>query len=190
MFNNREEAGNLLALTRGGVVVGKIISEVLKLPFDIMVVKKIGSPSNPELAIGAVGPKGTVYWNEDLILKLRITAKDKKNLKGIKDRERKEHEMILRGQKKFDYKLRNIILVDDGIATGASTLVAQKFLKKEGADCIILAVPVISIDTLRDVKKYFDMVIALKSEKDFMAVGEFYKDFPQITNKEVVQLIN
>lgn len=204
MFKDRIEAGKLLAiklkgflardktivvaLTRGGVVVGKEISNLLRLPFDIMVVKKIGALSNPELAIGAVAPNGTFYWNQDLITKLRITVKDKKILKDLKEREQREHEKILRGDKEFNFKSKTIILVDDGIATGATVLAAQKFLKKENADKIILAVPVISTDTLRDVKKYFDMVITLVVKKDFMAVGQFYESFSQVTNEEVVQL--
>lgn len=206
MFRDREEAGALLArklkkafkgkniivvaLTRGGVVVGKVISKILKLPLDIMVVKKIGVPSNPELAIGAVAPKGTTYWNNDLILKFGISKEDKEILKDIKERARKEQEEILRGKIPFDYKSKTVFLVDDGIATGATVLAARKFLKKENSEKVILAVPVISTDTLRDVKKYFDMVVTLKSKKDFMAVGEFYEYFPQITNEEVVQLIN
>lgn len=205
MFKDREEAGLLLAekikkskeknmiviaLTRGGVVVGKAISEALKLPFDILVVKKIGTPLNPELAIGAVAPKNTVYWNEDLIKRLGFTKEEKEKLKIMKEKERKAQEKILKWNMPVDIKSKVVILVDDGIATGATTLAANKYLKKEGASKLFLAIPVISIDTLRDIRRYFDMIIKLKSERDFMAVGEFYEYFPQVTNEEVVQLIN
>ena len=206
MFRDREEAGILLAekikkllkeknmvvvaLTRGGVVVGKVISKILKLPFDILVVKKIGAPQNSELAIGAVAPSNTVYWNEDLLRMMNISKEEKTRLKNIKERERKEQEKMLKVGRPVDINSKVVILVDDGIATGATTLAASKYIKKEGALKLVLAVPVISADTLRDVKKYFDVIIKMKSEKNFMAVGEFYEYFPQVTNEEVVQLIN
>jgi len=184
------KGGNMIviALTRGGVVVGKAISKILNLPFDIMVVKKIGAPLNPELAIGAVAPKATVYWNRDLVQRLGIKPAFAERLRRGKEKERKEQEKALRGKSPFNYNSKIVVLVDDGIATGATVLAARKFLKKAGANKVILAVPVISTDTLRDVKRYFDMVLILKRKRDFMAVGEFYEYFPQVTNEEVVQL--
>jgi len=205
MFKDREEAGMLLAkklkalkekdmvvvaLTRGGVVVGKVISKILNLEFDILVVKKIGAPLNPELAIGAVAPKNTVYWNKDLVLRIGISKEEKEMLKSVKEVERKVQEKALRGKAPFNYNSKIVVLVDDGIATGATVLAARKFLKKAGANKVILAVPVISTDTLRDVKRRFDMVVTLKRKRDFMAVGEFYEYFPQVTNEEVIALLS
>jgi len=180
----------ILSLTRGGVVVGKIISTYLNLPSDILVLKKVGDPKNKELAIGVVGPKNTVVWNKDILNYLNLSEKEKNKLKKEKEKERKKQETLLR-KKGGSLKLKNriVILVDDGVATGATVLCAQKYLKKEKARKIILAVPVIAKDTLSDISKYFDSVIYLKKAKEFFAVGQFYRSFPQITNKQVIDLM-
>lgn len=205
MFENREQSGELLSgklkefkgkkdvivlgLARGGVVVAKVLSKVLKLRLDVLVVKKIGAPQNPELAIGAVGPKNTVFWAEDLIKKMDITADERHVIKKLKEKERKEQEKTLRGSKLLEILDKTVILVDDGVATGASVLAAQKYLKKEGTKRVVLAVPVIAKDTLKDIKKYFDDVVTLKIKSNFYAVGQFYEYFPQVTNEEVISLI-
>lgn len=205
MFEDREQAGFLLArklekfsktknilvlgLARGGVVTAKIISVFLEAPLDVLVVKKIGSPHNSELAIGAVAPKNIVYWNNSLIKRLGVGNEERKRLQILKEVERKSQEKDLRGNKPLEIFDKTAILVDDGVATGASVIAAAKFLKKEKAKKIILAVPVIAADTLRDIKKYFDMVISLKIKKEFYAVGQFYKEFPQVENEEVKRLL-
>ncbi len=205
MFEDRQQAGFLLAqklekfadkpdvlvlgLTRGGVIVAKVISTFLNASFDALVVRKIGAPENPELAIGAVAPKNTVFWNEELVKSLRITKEEKENMRILKGAERNLQEKLLRGNKPLAILGKTVILVDDGVATGASVLSALKFLKKQKAKEVVLAVPIIAKDVLRDIKKYFDMVISLKIEKEFYAVGQFYKDFPQVSNEEVIKLL-
>ncbi len=205
MFEDRQQTGFLLAkklekfaerkdvlvlgLARGGVVTAKIIATFLNAHLDALVIKKIGAPNNEELAIGAVGPKSTIYWNKDLVEKLRVSKEEKNMLKILKITERNLQDKALRGNKPLEISGKTVILVDDGVATGASVLVALKFLKKENAKKIILAVPLIATDTLRYIKKYFDMIISLKKIKDFGAVGEFYKNFPQVENSEVIKLL-
>lgn len=205
MFESREQAGFLLAkklekfvkdeniavlgLARGGVVCAKIISVFFGASLDALVIKKIGAPSNPELAIGAVASRNTVFWNEDLLKRLKVGKEEKERLKILKELERKSQEKALRGDMPLEISGKTAILVDDGVATGASVLVAAKLLRKEKAKRIILAVPVIAADTLKDIKRYFDMVIRLKTKKDFYAVGQFYKDFPQVENEEVIRLL-
>lgn len=205
MFEDRAAAGFILAkklekfangkdvlvlgLTRGGVVVAKVIATFLNANFDILVVKKIGLLSDPELAIGAVAPKNTVFWNDDLIETINISEEEKNRLKKLKENERKQQEKDLRVVPPLEISGKTVILVDDGVATGASVIAAWKFIKKEKAREIILAVPVIATDILRDIKKYFDMVIYLKSARDFQAVGQFYKNFPQIENSQVKELL-
>lgn len=205
MFEDRKSAGILLArklknfvqdnnvlvlaLARGGVAVGKAVSEVLKVSFDALIVKKIGSPQNPELAIGGVGPKNTVFWNEYFLKTLKISEEEKDELLVLKMAERNAQENLIRGDKPLEISGKTVILVDDGVATGASVMTAQKFIKKEGAGKIILATPVVADDTLKYIKRYFDMVIYLKKVKEFYAVGEFYKDFPQVENEEVIKLL-
>lgn len=179
----------VLGLARGGVVIAKVISTFLNAPLDALIVKKIGLPANPELALGGAAPKNTVFWNNDLIQNLSISKEEKSHLLKIKENERKEQEKLLRGSKPLEIFGKTVILVDDGVATGASVLAGLKFLKKEKAKKVILAVPVIATDTLRDIRKYFDMVIYLKSRRDFQAVGQFYKDFPQVENEQVLELL-
>lgn len=206
MFQSREEAGTLLAeklkkfekrlntlvigITRGGVVVAKIVAHRLKLPLDVLVVRKIGAPTNPELAIGAVGPRGVVYWDDRLCHQLGINKRIMKHELRIKERERKEREKSLRGGKRaLSLKRKTTILVDDGVATGATVLVAKRSLKKSGAKAVVLAVPVIAKDTLGSIKKYFDSIVALSVEEHFYAVGQFYEEFPQVSDNEVVELV-
>ena len=205
MFQDREQAGQLLAkklkkfvkpntvvlaIPRGGVVVGNVISNVLNLGFDVIVVRKIGAPHNPELAIGAVGPKDTVYWDRKLCENLGVAKSEMAKLKTIKSLEVLVRENIFRGNEKpFDVAGKIVILVDDGVATGATVIAAQKYLKKIGAKEVILAVPVISTDVLRGIKRYFDIVVALKIKEIFYSVGEFYKYFPQVENDEVIEIL-
>lgn len=205
MFESRMQAGILLAkklsrtvkdkniiilaLARGGVVVGKVISELLGTKLDVLVIRKIGSPLNPELAIGAVAPRNTVYWNKELIRGLRISSVFARELRKAKEKERKEKELLLRGKNPFEIFGKTVILVDDGVATGASVLAAREFLSKENPKSVILAVPVIARDTMEDLKKEFDSIVSLKVQKTFQAVGEFYKNFPQVEDEEVIKIL-
>lgn len=206
MFLSRHQAGQLLAkklkdyqrredvvilgIPRGGVVVAKAVADMLQLPLDIMVVKKIGAPNNAELAIGAVGPMGVVYWDDKLCKRLRVTRAESLELRSVKLDEREEKEKLLRGRKKMvTIKNKTVIVVDDGVATGATAIVAAKFVKKTGAKEVILAIPVIAKDTLLNIKRYFDEVVFLESPEEFYAVGQFYQNFPQVSDHEVVELL-
>lgn len=206
MFSNRQEAGELLAqelkeygnkknvlvlgIARGGVVVASEVARKLHVPLDILVIRKIGAPHNPELAIGAVGPRKTAYWDEELIAKLGVDKKIKNQQLRIKLREQREREKTLRkGRKSLNVSKKVIILVDDGIATGSTVMCSQEFLRKEKAHKIILAVPVIARDTLREIIAYFDDIKTLEIPREFHAVGEFYEEFPQIEDKDVIKLL-
>ncbi|HZQ29907.1 MAG TPA: phosphoribosyltransferase family protein [Patescibacteria group bacterium] len=179
----------VLALARGGVVVGKVIAELLNAKLDVLVVRKIGAPFNQEFAIGAVAPKNTVYWNPEIIRGMRITKAQEIQLKKSKEKERKEKEKIFRGKKPFEISNKTVILVDDGVATGASVLAARKFLAKEKPKKVILAVPIIAKDTMESLKKQFDSIVSVKVKKTFQAVGEFYRSFPQVEDEEVIKLL-
>ena len=208
MFLNREEAGVRLsvrlsrekfpkesivvAIPRGGVVVGKSISEVLRLPLKVLLVKKIGASHNPELAIGATGPPaggdGIVFWDENLITDLKISNQEREKALAttihiIKSREEKL------GLKIPDVRNKTIIVADDGVATGATVIVASLILKKLGAKKIILATPVIAKSTQQQIAKYFDKIISVKTPLGFSAVGEFYREFPQVEDHEVKKLL-
>ena len=207
MFENREEAGKQMALEiekrvkerdfivaailRGGIVLGRVIADYFKVPLKPLIVKKIGAPSSPELAIGALGPKGTVYWAKDLIENLNVDKRYKDSIVREKSLEFESlYKTLLGREDPLDFANRKVIVVDDGVATGATVICAQMFLKKEKARFIILATPVIAEDTLRSMNKYFDKVVALKVAPNFYAVGQFYKYFPQVENEEVVALMS
>jgi len=206
MFKNRVEAGRLLSkklhsfrdkkktmvigITRGGAVLAKELSIELNLPLEIIVIKKIGALNNPELAIGAVGPSKTVYWDEKLCKKLSVSQEEKQNALRIKNQERIKLEKYLRkGKKRKRLKNKIIILTDDGVATGSTVLCAEKYFRKQGVKQLILATPVIAKDTFLNIKKYFDAVIALQIEGELYAIGQFYEEFPQVENKEVIAII-
>ncbi len=223
IFKDRSQAGLLLAkklksikdkktlvlaIPRGGVVIAKAIAENLQVPLDLIVIKKIGAPSTPELAIGAVGPPSlpsrlgrseadgeagpmkTTYWDEELCQKLGISNRIKNRELRIKEKEREAKEKILlKGKRHKSLKNKTIILADDGVATGATVLAAQKYLKTQKINKLILATPVISKETLSNIKKYFDTIVVLSIEENFMAVGQFYLDFPQVSDEEVIDII-
>ena len=171
------------------MVTGYVVAKMLKVPFGVLVTRKIGAPNQPELAVGAVGPGEVAVLDKNLIKHLSVNAAW---LKEEIKREKKEvRERIKRfGQgKKYDFKGKEVLLIDDGIATGSTAEAAIKYLKKVGAKRVILAVPVGPSDTIRRLNKLTDGVVILESPKVFSAVGQFYQNFPQVTDEEVMQLL-
>lgn len=207
MFEDREDAGRKLCpklkkflnkkdcvvvgLTRGGIVTAKKVSSLLNLPLKALVVKKIGAPQNPELAIGATVSLKDTYWDIKLSKSFNLTKEERQALALQKLREVKKLQKILKIKNKApDFKNKNIILVDDGVATGASVIAAAKYLKRVKVKSIILATPVIAADTLVNIKKYFDTVVYLQERKDFYAVGQFYYNFEEISDEKVARILN
>ncbi len=203
MFKNRQEAGIklsqkldylrgkntfVLAIPRGGVAVGKEISQKLNCPLGILIVKKIGAPGNPELAAGAMGPDGKMVWNEDIMEQLGLTpdnlAPEIKNLKFKMRRSRLQPTMVAP-----TLRDKTVILTDDGIATGATIEVAIAWLRKKNPQKIVLAVPVAPKELVEKFKSLVDELIILETPEYFGAVGQFYEEFPQISDEEVVKLL-
>ncbi|PIP74511.1 MAG: phosphoribosyltransferase [Candidatus Levybacteria bacterium CG_4_9_14_3_um_filter_35_16] len=206
MFESRQDAAQLLtvkllktvedkdiavlALARGAVPMGRMIADYLSCPFDTIVCKKIGAPLNIEFAIGAVAPKNTIYWNENVLKKIGLSKNTLRKLKLEKEEERKKLEKKLRsGKTSIEIKNKTIVLIDDGVATGATVMAALLSLKKQKANKIILAVPVIAKDTFKDLRKFFDKIITLKKTNNFYAVGQFYRNFKQVTDEEVIKIL-
>ena len=206
MIQNRTQAGVVLAeklqtnacksavvigLARGGVPVAAAIALALQIPVDVLVVKKIGSPVNPEFGLGAVAPDGVTFINWRTAH--RVGA-DEEYIKGvIRDtREVIREKTLLYRKKKKQYALRDkiVILADDGAATGASLEAAIKWLRAKKARKIIVALPVAPLDVVSKIKPEVDHLIALETPKEFGSVGEFYKDFEQISDEEVVELLH
>lgn len=183
----------VLAIPRGGVVVADIIASRLNLDLDIVVTKKIGAPYNQELAIGAVLPDGSFYGNQHIINTLKID-KSYIDSERMRQKEAIEHRMYnFRGTKEYkaNFEDKILILVDDGIATGATIIAAVEWLKKEKhPKKLIIAVPVAPKDEIVEIlKKISDNVIILKEIRDFNAVGQFYENFQQVEDNEVREIL-
>ena len=202
MFEDRYQAGELLAekllefqgrgvvvlaIPRGGVPVAKAISEKLKVQLGVIVTKKIGAPEQEELAVGAVGPEGEVVLDKALVQKLGVGEKDLE--KAVKKAQEKVKKYSSKFKDKINLKNKIVILVDDGIATGATIKAAIKHLTQKDVARIILASPVAPKEALTEFENLVDKVVVLTTPADFQAVGQFYKNFPQVTDEEVVQLL-
>lgn len=204
-FVDRFEAGRLLAeelkesinkqavvlgIPRGGVVIAREIAKILSIELDIVLSRKIGAPFNQEFAIGAVSENGRIFINEETAGS--VSASDDYI---IKERERQVEEIKRRTavyrkvKPKVNIENKIAIICDDGIATGATIAASLWAIKQDEPEKIIIAVPVAPYDTLRKLAKEADEVICLRVPDFFSAVGQFYVDFPQIEDKEVLALL-
>ncbi len=178
----------LFALPRGGVVLGVEVAKALGLPLDVIVTRKIGAPFNEEYAIGALAETGDVVWNE-----AERAATDQKILGEVVTKERKEAERRVKkfrdGQPLRDLTAKTAIIIDDGIATGLTIRAAIAAVKHQHAAKIVLAVPHGAAEAITELKSEADEVIVLEMPTPYTAVGAFYHDFPQVTDAEVVELL-
>lgn len=182
--------GLVLALPRGGVPVGLEVSKQLDLPLDVLIVRKLGVPGREELAMGAIAGGGLVVLNQSVIRTLRISAED---IQRAVERERNE---IARREKQFrcgrpppEVRNRVVILVDDGLATGATMRAAAQTIRARSPERLIVAVPVGSAESCADLQSDADQVICAATPAHFSAVGACYRSFPQITDEEVRELL-
>jgi len=180
----------VLGLPRGGVVTGYEIAKELHLPLDMISLRKIGAPFNKELAIGAISEKGVGFFNHPLIAKLNVSKEYiahevEKEKKTAKDR------LILyrKNRPPLDLKGKTVLLVDDGLATGATMKAAIQSVKAEGSHAIIVAIPVAPPDTLEEVQELAEKVICLYAPTYFSAVGQFYEEFKPTSDEEVIHLL-
>lgn len=180
----------VLAIPRGGVAVAREIAEVLNVPLDIVVTRKIGAPWNEEFAIGAVDIDGEVYLDEAHIAAYEISDDD---IQKIKEREmieaQRRFSLYRSGRPLHSFEGKTLILVDDGIATGATMLLAIRYCRRHGAKRIVVAVPVLSDDALFRMEGAADEVVYLSHPPDFMAVGQYYRAFESVSDEEVIRLL-
>lgn len=183
--------GVVMAIPRGGVVVGAEVARELKLPLDLIIPRKVGAPNNPEVALGAVTQDGTAIFNQDLLVFLGLKEKDLSHLVKKQIEEIHRRMACYRGKAEYpEYDGRQIILVDDGIATGYTVLAALRSIRKMFQPReLILAVPVMPHDIMDSMEREVDRVIALLVPVDFQAVGQYYLDFSQTTDEEVIELL-
>jgi len=205
VFNDRKGAGKLLAhalkdvnlslsrglvlaLPRGGVLVAREITASLKLPLDIIVTRKIGAPHNSEFALAAIDEDGILTGDEN---QLKFYSKYLKDEASHQKKEIKRRLKTYRNEEKHpELRGKEVILVDDGIATGQTMTSAIRFAKRKGARKVYVATPVLPADTVEEIQNESDGLFYLYAPESFWAVGQFYADFPQVTDEEVVAVLS
>jgi len=210
MFKNRAEAGSLLAeklkteltpeilketvllvIPRGGLVIGEQISKLLNIPLDCLVTKKIPSPQEEELAIGAIGDSGVIVWEEELCRELNVTVEYKQEIVKKK--------LVELEKKRVDYKCsssdltikgKTVLIIDDGIATGATIKAAIKVVRNFSPKSVTVVVPVIAKESLDEIKKIADSVVYLNAAEVFLSLSEFYQEFEPVSDNEIERILN
>ena len=183
----------VLALPRGGVPVAAEIAKTLAAPLDLILVRKIGVPFQPELAMGAVvdGPAPVVVRNEDVIT---LSGVSENEFAAIRDGELAEIErrrkIYLGNRPHPELAARTVIVVDDGIATGATIRAALHAVRARKPSKLVLAVPVAPTDALRELRAEADETVCLEDYESFRAIGFFYSDFQQVSDEEVIDLLD
>ena len=206
MFADRTDAGRrlgellveqqvtgdiVLAVPRGGLPVGRAVADALDVPLDVVAAKKLGAPGNPELAIGAVSSDGTVWLNDDLVADLGVSQAyvDEETERQL-DVARAKVETYREGRPPLDLDGLTAIVVDDGVATGATTIACIRGARAAGADRVVLAVPVGPPDTVAELGAEADEVVCLRSPTGFYAVGQFYDSFAQVSDEEAMTYLD
>ena len=204
VYKNRQEAGMklgerlkefadkkdvlLFALPRGGVVLGAEVAKALKLPHDVIVTRKIGAPFNPEYAIGALAETGESVWNE-----AERKSSDPKKIEEIVKKETAEAkrrvQLYRQGKSLPSFADKTAVIIDDGIATGLTMQAAVKAAQHQKAKKVIVAVPHGAKDSIATLRKMGVEVIALDEPLLYGAVGQFYEEFPQVEDEEVMNLL-
>jgi putative phosphoribosyl transferase len=210
VFQNRSQAGKKLAkklkshlaiepsshqiivlgIPRGGVVVGRELANALGCSLDVIVTKKIGAPGNPELAIGAVGAMGEPVIDEELARRVGASEEYLKHqASSIKQEVVKREKLFRKNKSLLNLKEKIVIITDDGVATGATMKAAVEIVRQHDPKKIIVAVPVIAKDSLKKIEELADEVIYLDAPEMFFAVGQFYKEFEQVSDEEVIKIL-
>lgn len=206
IFKNRQEAGKLLShklipyktkpdalilgLPRGGVIVAFEVAQALELPLDIICPQKIGAPFNAELALGAITDTGEGFFNRELIDELELPKEYlEESIMRAKNEAREKLQRYRKKKEPIELKDKIVIICDDGLATGATMKASILSVKNKQAKKIVVAVPVGPMDTLNEIHKMADEVICLHSPALFYGVGEFYSDFSQTSDQQVLDCL-
>jgi predicted phosphoribosyltransferase len=188
-FLNRSDV-IVLALPRGGVPVAYQVATALDLPMDIFIVRKLGVPGHEELAMGAIASGGVRVSNEDVVQSLKIPESVIETAAAMATHELERRETYYRyGAPPLDIKNKTVILIDDGLATGATMRAAAKALRRKGVKEIVIAVPVAAPSTCKEFESEVDQIICGATPEPFYGVGSWYKDFSQTSDDEVIDLL-
>lgn len=181
----------VLALPRGGLPVAFEVSQALHLPLDAFLVRKLGVPGQEELAMGAIAMGGMRVLNKDIIVSLGLSKETIESVAAVQEQElQRRNDLYRQGKAAPEVKDRAVILVDDGIATGATIRSAIAAITKMKPSRLIVAVPVSALDTFYVVKKEVDEIICLETPEPFYSVGSWYEDFPQTSDEEVQDFLS
>ncbi len=208
LFRDRQDAGRrlasalliykdrdpvVLALPRGGVPVAAEVASALHAPIDLVLVRKIGLPQQPELAMGAVVDGGApiVIRNEDVISAAGVDADDFDAVRDLEIAEiERRRQRYLKDRARAEIAGKTAIVIDDGIATGATMRAALRAIRKRGPGELVLAVPVAPADTIAELRGEVDALICLETPDVFGAIGFFYDDFRQVSDNEVITILH
>ena len=205
ILRDRHEAGSLLAerlsgyrdqkpivldLPRGGVVVGYEVARALGAPLDVVVARKLGAPWQPELAVGAIAPRGVRVLNEDVLTWLDISEDEVEQIASLEASEMERQMRLFRGDGPEPMlKGKTVILVDDGIATGMTVRAAIEYIGQHEPGHLVLAAPVCAAATAEVLRSEVDDLVCLKTPLELFAIGYWYEDFEQVSDEEVVELL-
>jgi len=188
-YKNRKDA-IILAIPRGGLVTGYEIARQLFLPLDILLTKKIGYPNNPEYAIGSVGPNKEYIINEEVVQQSHITEFYIKEEVERLSREIKDKYERYRGKKELPHlKEKLVIVTDDGVATGYTMTLSLRIVKKQQPQKIVAAIPVSSLEGVKNLKKAANEVVCLETPSYFYAISQFYDVFEQVNDEEAIRYL-
>lgn len=207
MFRNREEAGRILAdklshyrndptavilaLPRGGVAVGYQLSLALHLPLDVFMTRKIGAPGNPEYAIGAVAETGSCSLNQEAVNSFGLSQHELGRLIHVQEKEiARRKDLYRQGRSLPQLTGRTVLLVDDGIATGSTFMASALAIRSLQPRRLVGVIPVGPSSTIREVRSHVDELVVLMTPEPFEAVGNFFVDFTQVEDRDVIQYLN
>jgi putative phosphoribosyl transferase len=204
-FRDRDEAGRslgarllpfrarspvILGIPRGGLPVAAEVARALDAPLDVLVVRKLGVPWRPELGFGAIGEGGVRVIDADVVSMAGLGPSEMQRVIRLEAAELERRIRLYRGDRSpAPVRGRTVILVDDGIATGGTVRAAIDVIRRSGADRIVVAVPVAPPRIVETLQQLADEVVVLRSEEPFLAVGQFYEEFPQVSDEEVAQIL-
>lgn len=206
MFRNRTDAGEqlgkrlvedgidadiVLGIPRGALPVARPVADVLDAPLDIVVASKLGAPGNPELAIGAVASDGSLWLNDDLVDRVRAPEDFIEGERAVEaENAHEKTEQYREGGRLPDLRGKRVVVVDDGVATGATAIACLRQVREAGAAHVVLAVPVGSPESIDELEAEADDIVALETPRDFRAVGQYYQDFGQVSDEEAMAYLD